>query len=254
MRDAYFAPMNLGQFTKKADLEGIAPKESDRIDLFDQGEKLTKFTQYMENEEAFGSILFRMAKKVFGSEFCDWESEAIILNLKDYYPNIPDINIDKILCFVALENSFDGRLCFFNELNCFRHTVNTLNNLEPDYQFLGALIPQHINWALYEVDQIHPGYKLDEEPARFLGISYHYIGALILPERLSEYQLFLDEYNQNSQLVSKMQEHCKECEARSIDDLDDEDVRDMQELMLRADLAYMDHRKREYMRDIELMV
>jgi hypothetical protein len=201
---------------------------------------------YFKHEDAFGTILYKLCLKVFGEEFPSWELETITMCIKDMFGEIPDINLDKIYSIVALVNSRDGRFCFFNELNCFRHTVNVLNNFPTDYNFLGSLTPQHIHWAIYEVDQLYPGHKLDEDPLKFLGLSYHHIGALVLPMDMEEYQEFLNLYNTNSHLVPHIKEEWSKLKDHHPDDLSEEHIVEMQILMLKADEAYMNHKKQLY--------
>lgn len=252
MRDAYFKPMYFPQLKKMA-LDGEVHENSDKIDTFSDGISLNQQTEYLTQENAFASILYKVALNQFGEEFLDWEADSININLKKLCA-IPDINIDKILSFVSLANSMDGRLNFFNEINCFRHTVNALNNLEPDYEFMGVLVPQHIHWAIYEVGQLYPEYKLDEEPAKLLGLSYNYMGALILPTGIEEYQIFLDEFNKNTELVphlrNKWQSYIKN---PNIDLMDEEDVVDQQMLMLLSDQYYMKYKKDAYLRELEIL-
>jgi hypothetical protein len=210
----------------------------------------TTLEEYLRNPEAFGTILYRICLDKFGKEFIEWESDTISKELSDV--RAPDVNIDKVLSLVSLANSFDGRLNFFNEVHCFRHTVNALNNLEPNYEFLGALMPQHICWAMHEVGLEYPEYSLDEEPAKFTGLSFYHSGFLILPETLSEYQEFLDYFNVNKELVPKIKELWAEKKKTPVDELDSENILDIQVLMLKSNTLYMGYRKQQYANDLTI--
>lgn len=205
---------------------------------------------YFKSEHAFATLLYKLALKQFGDDFVDWEAETTIISLHNTFGELPIINQDKILALKSLEHAFDGRFGFFNEVNCFRHTINALNNIEPDHDSFGALIPEHIHWGIYEISLLHPEYHLDEEPAKMLGLSYHHAGLLLLPDDLSKYQEFLDMYNKNTELVPKVKEHWKLNRTKPLDNFDeDHDFLDQQVFALRADASYMANRKDSYMKD-----
>jgi len=205
--------------------------------------------EYFKNEDAFGTILFDFCEKIYGDEILDWEMDTLVITLKQDLDCL-DINIDKISSIIALENSLKGSLCFFNDVNCFRHTINALNSLEPDYEFLGALIPEHVHWGIYEIAQKYPEYKLDEEPAKFLGLSYHKAGLMLVPEELEEYQEFLNLYNKNIALVPKLRTLWKKYKNSTEDDLDENDFVHVQMLALKADEAYMGMKRVQYSGDL----
>ena len=88
-------------------------------------------------------------------------------------------------------------------------------------------------------------------PAKFLGLSYHQIGAMILPEEISKYQEFLNYYNKNIEVVPKLIEYWKELKDKDIDALNEDNFVHMQALMLKADKSYMEYRKEAYFRDLQ---
>lgn len=225
---------------------------ADALDLFHEGKNISVKQQYLENEESFGSLLYKIVKEKYGEEVIDWEFDTLVMELSRF-AEVPDVNLDKIMAFISMDNSFDGSFSFFNEMNCFMHTVNATNNLEPDYEFLGALQPQHIQWTMYEMDLIYPGYKLDEEPAKMMGLSYHKVGYFLLPDDLSEYQEFLDYYNKNTELVPRIRKEWESFKKsnRDIDSLDIDDIVEQQILMLLSNEHYMKYKKDAYQRDVE---
>ena len=211
------------------------------------------YTRYFKNPEAFGTILYKMGFKVLGDNYTDWEMDTIHMELNRLYGAIPECNMDKLLSIVALSNSFKGQLCFFNEMNCFRHTVNALNNHPADYDFLGALVPQFAHWAVWEVKQLYSEYDLDEEPAKFMALSYHHCGNMLLPDDLSKYQSLLDSYNHNIKIIPRIKEYIAEHKNDDLDKLNEFDLLDAQLLHYLSDKAYMDLKKTEYASDLEML-
>jgi hypothetical protein len=211
-------------------------------------EKVALRSQYVLNPEAYASILYKCISIDLG-DVAHWEMETLSISMHQKYGDVPQVNLDKIMSIIALKNSLDGRMNFFTEMNCFRHTVNALNNLEIDHEFLGALMPPHIHWALYEIGLLFPEHTLHEEPGKFLALSYHYVGQLLLPTDLQVYQPLLDSYNENTELVPKIREAWETHHEIHTDNLDEEDIIHMQILLLRADEEYMSHKKSSYLRD-----
>ena len=236
--------------SKTAALDSSVNSDSDTLDTFTRGQSLDKVTRYFYDGEAFATILYKLAVKKYGEEFKDWESDTVILALKEDFPSIPAVNLDKILALVSLENAMDGRLNFFNEVNCFRHTVDVLNNMPTNYEFLGGLVPQHICWTIYEIDKFMPGYKLDEDPLKFTALSFHINGYLIFPDCLIDYQEFLNSHNKNTELVDHIKEVWKKHRTTPIDALDEDDLVEMQILMLRSIEDYVNFKKETYLQDL----
>lgn len=220
------------------------------LDTMEHLDKESPEASYMNNQDAFGSILYKIAKKEWGEDVDEWETDTILMNLQYRYGSIPEVNIEKILSFVALSNTMDGKLNFFNEVNCFRHTTNVLNNLEADYEFLGALIPQHCHWAIYEVQQLYPEYEMDSEPLKFMALSYHHVGALVLPVDMQKYQEFLNDFNENVSLAAIILEHWEKHKERHEDSFDDNDIVDLQLSLLKSDEVYMNYKKQRYLEDL----
>lgn len=248
MRDRYFSGLKL-TFNKKANIDGTVSQDSNEL-VNPHDSSPSEFTSYIEDEEAFATILYKIAKNIY-PEIDSWEMETLTIEITKRFPRIPEVNLDKIMAIIAMNSSFDGSFCFYNEVNCFRHTVNAFNNIEPNLDFMGELIPQHITWAMYEMDQQFPGQKLFEEPAKFLGLCFHNMGYFLLPENLSEYQEFLDYYNTNSIVKERIK---KEWEDRTIDveELDEDDIVDLQLLLLESNKVYLEQKKKKYKKDLAL--
>ena len=205
---------------------------------------------YLLNEDAFATLLYRICVNRYGEQLLEWESDTILLAIhKDFGADVPEVNLDKILSIVALKNSLNGQLCFFNEVNCFKNTVQAFNHIPPNYQFMGASLPEHIHWTLHEIALLFPEYKLHEEPAKYLGLCYHKIGAMVVPEDIKEYQELLDYYNKNIAIVPKVKEYIKTEIDVDPDTLPDDDFMNVQLLIAKADVMYMANKKEEYAKD-----
>jgi hypothetical protein len=112
-------------------------------------------------------------------------------------------------------------------------------------------MPEHAHWAIYEVEQLHPEYKLHEEPARFMCLGYHNIGQMVLPEDLEGYQPLLDQFNKNTGLVPKIKEAWEKYKDLPIESLDQDSIIHWQLLLLHSDQQYMDWKKKLYLSDLE---
>lgn len=234
---------------KVSEIDGTVHAMSDRLDFFRAGVDLDSRKGYFKDPEAFATVLYRLCLSVFGSDFPGWESDTIVLNLHDYCPDISEINVDKILSLVALQSSMDGRFCFFNEINCFYHTVNVLNGFPSDYQVLGALTPHHIAWAVYEIGEFLPGQKLHEEAAKMAALSFHLNGYMIFNDSLYEYQSLLDEMNHNKEISPKVRSLWVKHRRTPIEELDEDDILELQLLKLRSIEDYISLKKQSYRRD-----
>lgn len=250
--DSSFSPIGVPR-KKNASVLGTIGQNSSRFDGQNSNIHNLSNVSYFYNEDAFASILYKMFIDEFSEEAADWEMDTISIVLKKSFPDIQDVNVDKIQSIVALNEAIkQGTFTFFNDVACFHHTTNTFNGMESDYDFLGFVAPQHIVWAMKEMERLYPDYKLDEDPAKFLGASFHVIGALVLPEELEEYQEFLDYYNHNTEIVDRVKKEWEEfSKDKDLDSIDDqEDVLGVQMLILQSCKDYCENKDKQYLKDM----
>ena len=152
------------------------------------------------------SVLLICLRKLFpGDEFIGWEPETIALELEDLGADIDEVFMDKLNALLALVR----QPTFFNNVHVYENTVRAFSNLDVDVSILQKTDTCFHCVAMTEVAMIANREQSLPADLDFVDEIKAYVGAMlaeehyvIAPEELSFCQEYLDDYNENKDVIS----------------------------------------------------
>ena len=121
----------------------------------------TKAEGLFTNPNTFATTLVALCIDDYGIAVFDWDPESIDMELKESYPTIPAVNLDKIhAMIVALTTSQ-----FYQDALVFYHTAMALSDNPVNFDsVIDDLAVEEMAWALMEIGLSDIGNKQSPTP------------------------------------------------------------------------------------------
>lgn len=157
-----------------------------------------KIVKLLQSSKTPATTVFLATQHLLKSDsFLAWEPESIWLELADKgVASFPQVNRDKLL---AVSTIIMGDAFHYDAL-VFEKTMIAFNNLPIDGEAIQEASPGEIAWGVVEAQLLssyagHDNSQYDYEPTRYIAVSAHRDGLVLMPEIINFAQEELDKLN-----------------------------------------------------------
>jgi hypothetical protein len=159
-------------------------------------QKRISLSSILEDQSYPAQCVYAVAKIILGEDFPEWESEVVTHELLEKYPEIPQENLDKILCCAGLAQHDN---IIFSQAHVFKNVALVFNNQSPLADIDEVIHTGEALWAIVALNLFDPEKRIyfDYEPITYIAKLMHEEGIMVAPISLKFAQEELDRLNKN---------------------------------------------------------